>query len=53
MFTDRYGVSWQVYRTVWERCCTKLKPKAPNGIMKAISGMKKLDLAELKAASSK
>ena len=48
---DRYGVSWQVTPAGFEEMMTDPDPERVNRAMKAMLGMKKLDLAALQAAA--
>lgn len=50
--TDRYGVSWQIVPDRLGEMLSESEGDGAERIMKAIMGMKKLDLAELQAASS-
>ena len=47
---DRYGLSWQVVPARWADLVTGDDPAKVNAAMKAMLGMKKLDLAELERA---
>ena len=48
---DRYGVSWQVVPVGFEEIMTDPDPERVKRAMKAMFGMKKLDLAALQAAA--
>ena len=48
---DRYGMSWQVVPADWEDVWTSADPGGPERAMQAMMGMKKLDIATLKAAA--
>jgi len=47
---DRYGLSWQIVPARWVELATGPEPKKVDAAMKAMLGMKKLDLAELERA---
>lgn len=47
---DRYGLSWQIVPARWADLVTGEDPAKVNAAMKAMLGMKKLDLAELERA---
>lgn len=47
---DRYGLSWQIVPARWADLVTGDDPAKVNAAMKAMLGMKKLDLAELERA---
>jgi predicted 3-demethylubiquinone-9 3-methyltransferase (glyoxalase superfamily) len=47
---DRYGLSWQVVPERWVELATGDDPAKVNAAMKAMLGMRKLDLAELERA---
>jgi predicted 3-demethylubiquinone-9 3-methyltransferase (glyoxalase superfamily) len=49
---DKYGVSWQIVPTEYLEMLTKANPDAFGRVMGAMMKMKKLDLAELKAAAN-
>jgi len=48
---DRYGVSWQIVPTILERLIADPDPGRSERAMKAMLGMGKLDMAELKSAA--
>ena len=48
---DKYGVSWQIVPTEYLGLLTQDNPEASRRVMEAMLKMKKLDLAELKAAA--
>lgn len=48
---DRYGLSWQVVPTGMEELFADPDPERVNRAMKAMLGMKKLDIAELQLAA--
>ena len=48
---DKYGVSWQIVPTEYLGLLTQDDPDASRRVMEAMLKMKKLDLAELKAAA--
>ena len=48
---DRYGVSWQVTPAGFEEIMSDPDPDRVNRAMKAMLGMKKLDMAALQAAA--
>jgi predicted 3-demethylubiquinone-9 3-methyltransferase (glyoxalase superfamily) len=48
---DRYGVSWHVTPVGFEEIMTDPDPERVNRAMKAMLGMKKLDVAALQAAA--
>jgi predicted 3-demethylubiquinone-9 3-methyltransferase (glyoxalase superfamily) len=48
---DRYGVSWQIVPTVLEELVRDPDPQRAQRAMKAMLGMKKLDIAELQRAA--
>jgi predicted 3-demethylubiquinone-9 3-methyltransferase (glyoxalase superfamily) len=48
---DRYGFSWQVVPTELEQLLTDPDPARAERAMKCMLGMKKLDIAELRAAA--
>jgi predicted 3-demethylubiquinone-9 3-methyltransferase (glyoxalase superfamily) len=47
---DRYGLSWQIVPARWADLVTGDDPAKVNAAMKAMLGMKKLDIAELERA---
>ncbi len=47
---DRYGLSWQIVPERWLELATGSDPARVNAAMRAMLGMKKLDLAELERA---
>jgi predicted 3-demethylubiquinone-9 3-methyltransferase (glyoxalase superfamily) len=47
---DKYGVSWQVVPTLLPEMLTDPDPRKSQRAMKAMLGMKKIDIAELKRA---
>ena len=47
---DRYGVSWQITPRDWEAMTTSTNQVGAQRAMKAMMGMKKLDIAQLQAA---
>ena len=49
--TDRYGVSWQVVPKGMEELFSDSDPKRAERAMKAMLGMKKLEIAELRRAA--
>ncbi len=48
---DRYGVSWQIVPTILDRLIADPDPGKSERAMKAMLGMSKLDIAELKRAA--
>ena len=48
---DKYGVSWQIVPTVLEELISDPDPEKSQRAMKAMLGMKKLDVAELQRAA--
>jgi predicted 3-demethylubiquinone-9 3-methyltransferase (glyoxalase superfamily) len=50
--TDRYGLSWQVTPKGMDAYFDKADPEKANAAMKAMLGMKKIDIAELDRAAS-
>ena len=48
---DKYGFSWQVVPDELERLVTDPDPERANRAMTAMLGMKKLDIAQLRAAA--
>ena len=48
---DRYGVSWQIVPTVLDKLIADPDPERSQRAMKAMLGMKKLDIAELERAA--
>jgi len=48
---DRYGVSWQIVPTILDRLIADPDPGRSERAMKAMLGMGKLDMAELKSAA--
>ena len=48
---DRYGLSWQVTPAGFEEIMTDADPERVNRALQAMFGMKKLDLAALRAAA--
>jgi len=48
---DRYGVSWQIVPTLLEELVRNTDPDKAQRAMKAMLGMKKLDIAELQRAA--
>jgi predicted 3-demethylubiquinone-9 3-methyltransferase (glyoxalase superfamily) len=48
---DKYGVSWQIVPTILNELIRDPDPERAQRAMKAILGMKKLDIAELKRAA--
>ena len=48
---DKYGVSWQIVPTILNELIRDPDPERAQRAMKAILGMKKLDVAELKRAA--
>ena len=48
---DKYGLSWQIVPTVLNELLSDPDPKRANRAMKAMLGMKKLDIAALKKAA--
>ena len=49
---DRFGVSWQVVPSGLEKLLTDPDPERAQRAMKAMLGMKKLDVAELQRAAA-
>jgi predicted 3-demethylubiquinone-9 3-methyltransferase (glyoxalase superfamily) len=47
---DRYGVSWQVVPSVLAEMAADPDPARSQRVMRALMGMKKIDLAELRSA---
>ena len=47
---DRFGVSWQITPSDWEAMYTSANQAGAQRAMQAMMGMKKLDIAALKAA---
>ena len=47
---DRFGVSWQIVPTVFQELILDPDPERAQRAMKAMLGMKKLDIAELRRA---
>ena len=47
---DRYGVSWQITPRLWEQFHSSANAAGAQRAMKALMGMKKLDIAQLQAA---
>ncbi len=47
---DRYGLSWQIVPARWADLVTGDDPAKVNAAMKAMLGMRKLDIAELERA---
>ena len=47
---DRYGVSWQITPRLWEQFHNSANAAGAQRAMKALMGMKKLDIAQLQAA---
>ena len=47
---DRYGLSWQIVPARWVELATGPDPKKVDAAMRAMLGMKKLDIAELERA---
>ena len=47
---DRYGVSWQITPRLWEQFHNSADAAGAQRAMKALMGMKKLDIAQLQAA---
>jgi predicted 3-demethylubiquinone-9 3-methyltransferase (glyoxalase superfamily) len=48
---DKYGVSWQIVPTILNELIRDPDPERAQRAMKAMLGMKKLDVAELKRAA--
>ena len=48
---DRFGLSWQIVPTVLPKLATDKDPKKVERVMRSMLGMKKLDIAALKAAA--
>jgi predicted 3-demethylubiquinone-9 3-methyltransferase (glyoxalase superfamily) len=48
---DRYGVSWQVVPEGWEELFADPDPERARRATKAMLGMRKLDIAALRAAA--
>ena len=48
---DKYGLSWQIVPTVLDELLNDPDPKRANRAMKAMLGMKKLDIAALRKAA--
>src|SRR4051794_16875872 len=48
---DRFGLSWQVVPADWEEWVSSGDPARTNRVMEAVLGMKKLDIAALRAAA--
>jgi predicted 3-demethylubiquinone-9 3-methyltransferase (glyoxalase superfamily) len=48
---DRYGLSWQVVPDGWDELFGEADPTRAERAMRAMFGMKKLDLAELRRAA--
>jgi predicted 3-demethylubiquinone-9 3-methyltransferase (glyoxalase superfamily) len=48
---DKYGLSWQVVPSILDQLITDPEPARAQGAMKAMLGMKKLDIAELQRAA--
>ena len=48
--TDRYGVSWQIVPAFIDEMLADPDPERAERVMKAVLGMKKLDIEELKKA---
>jgi len=47
---DKYGLSWQIVPAVLHRMMTDKDPAKTDRVMRAVLGMKKLDIATLKRA---
>ena len=47
---DKYGLSWQIVPARWAELATGADPKKVDAAMRAMLGMKKLDIAELERA---
>ena len=47
---DRWGVSWQITPRLWEQFHNSANAAGAQRAMKALMGMKKLDIAQLQAA---
>ena len=47
---DKYGLSWQIAPARWAELATGPDPKKVDAAMRAMLGMKKLDIAELERA---
>ena len=50
---DRYGVSWQIVPTAMDELIRDPDPAVAQGAMKAMLGMRKLDIAELLRAAGR
>ncbi|HEX3424875.1 MAG TPA: VOC family protein [Acidimicrobiales bacterium] len=48
---DRFGLSWQIVPTAMQKLLTDPDPNRAQGAMRAMLGMKKLDVAALRAAA--
>lgn len=48
---DRYGVSWQVVPAILQELLTTPDPERSRGVMKALIGMKKIDIEALRQAA--
>jgi predicted 3-demethylubiquinone-9 3-methyltransferase (glyoxalase superfamily) len=48
---DKYGVSWQIVPTVLGELLNTPEPEKSRRVMKALLGMKKIDMERLKRAS--
>ena len=48
---DKFGLSWQVVPTGWDEVFSDADPKRAERAMKAMLGMRKLDVAELRRAA--
>lgn len=47
---DKYGLSWQIVPKDWLEIATRPEPEKVQAAVKAMLGMKKLDIAELRRA---
>jgi predicted 3-demethylubiquinone-9 3-methyltransferase (glyoxalase superfamily) len=50
---DKYGVSWQIVPTMLGELLSDPDPDKSRGVMKALLGMKKIDIETLKQASGR
>jgi len=48
--TDKFGVSWQIVPRALPALLTSAAPKGADRVMRAVMGMKKLNLEELQLA---
>ncbi len=49
---DKYGVSWQIVPSAWEKIIQGAPPEKSERAMKALLKMKKIDMETLRKASA-